>query len=224
MRKIVTSLSVLTLAVGSAFAQDAPRDPNARQGLSIQAPGVDIQVGGDSNNQEKSAPITAREFVLKASGGGMAEVQAGNLARRKGSSEEIKTFAEQMIADHTKANEELKSLASSKNLPVAAEPAPKDKQAIQALSATEASAFDRLYANQQVQAHVETVALFERAANTLPDDELKAWAGKTLPTLQHHLAMARKLAGGDHREPASTTPHAPAGVTNPANPTSRPIR
>jgi putative membrane protein len=224
MRRIVTSLAVLTLAAGGAIGQD----PNAaqkggQQGLSIQAPGVDIQIGGGAN-QEKDAPMTDREFVLRASGRGMAEVQAAQLAQRKATAEEIRTFARQMIADHTRANEELNKLARSKELPVAAEPNEKDKEALERLRNAQATDFDRMYASQQVRAHQDVVALFERASRVVPDTDLKDWAGKTLPTLKQHLAMARRLTDGDRRDPAATTTSAPAGVTDPVDPTTRPIR
>ena len=54
--------------------------------------------------------------------------------------------------------------------------------------------FDKEFVRVMVAEHEKAVALFERAAGTLGDADLKAYAEKTLPTLRHHLEMARSLA------------------------------
>ena len=53
-------------------------------------------------------------FIKEAAVGGMAEVELGKLAAEKGSSEQVKEFGQRMQKDHSKANENLKSIAAKK--------------------------------------------------------------------------------------------------------------
>lgn len=133
-------------------------------------------------------------FVTKASGGGMYEVEVSKLAIDKASDPAIKEFAQMMVTDHTKANDELKQLADSKNAQVAPG-VPKDKQAvIDKMSKLDGAKFDKAYREQVgLKDHKEDIALFSKEAKSGNDADLKAWAGKTLPTLKTHLEHAQAI-------------------------------
>jgi len=135
-----------------------------------------------------------RQFLLHAASSGMAEVQLGQLATERAASAEVKQFGQRMVDDHTKANEELRRLAPARNLPAAIAIDPKHQAMANQLAALHGAAFDREYMAGQVADHEEAVALFTTAAKESQDAEVKAWAAKTLPTLQGHLQMARVLA------------------------------
>lgn len=136
--------------------------------------------------------LSPAQFVDDASAKGIAEVEAGKLALEKSQSQDIKTFAQQMIDDHTKANEQLRSLAQQKKLEVSSDAELMDKAKAMILQVRDDS-FDRSYANNQVVAHEQTIAIFRTEAQTGKDTELKAFAAKTLPTLEHHLQEAKAL-------------------------------
>ena len=133
-------------------------------------------------------------FVTKASGGGMYEVALSKLALEKASAPALKDFAQMMVADHTKANEELKQLAASKNAEVAPG-VPADKQAvIDRMAKLDGAKFDKAYHDQLgIKDHKTDIALFEKEARNGKDPELKAWAAKTLPTLKTHLQHAQDI-------------------------------
>jgi len=97
-----------------------------------------------------------------------------------------------MIDDHTKANEQLKSLAQQKKLEVSSDAELMDKAKAMILQVRDDS-FDRSYANNQVVAHEQTIQIFRSEAQTSDDAELKAFAEKTLPALEHHLEQAKAL-------------------------------
>lgn len=140
------------------------------------------------------------DFVEDASAKGVAEVEAGKLAQEKGSSADVKSFADMMVKDHTAANEKLKSIADAKKLEVSDSAQLMDKAKAMILELRSAKSFDQAYANNQVKAHEATIALFEKEASEGKDAELKAFATATLPTLQAHLEKAKALAkahGGD---------------------------
>lgn len=129
-------------------------------------------------------------FMMKAAQGGMAEVELGNLAKDHASSDAVKTFGQHMVDDHTKANDELKALAGRKNVTLPTEVDAKDKATMNRLSKLKGAAFDRAYMRDMVADHKKDVAEFQREANNGKDSDVKAWAAKTLPTLQSHLKMA----------------------------------
>lgn len=141
---------------------------------------------------------TSNSFVEDAAQGGITEVEAGKLALEKSSSADVKTFAQHMVTDHTKANQELVALAKKLDIEVPDDAALTDK-AKKAILELRDESFDKAYANNQVAAHEKTVELFQKEAASSDNAELKAFATETLPTLEAHLKMAKELqAKHDH--------------------------
>jgi putative membrane protein len=135
-----------------------------------------------------------KEFVSKAGMGGLMEVQAGNLALQKATSADVKSFAQRMVTDHSKANEELSQLATTKGIALPTELAGEHKTAMYHLSSLSGTEFDKAYMTHMVEDHDKDVAEFEKASTTAQDTDVKAWAGKTLPTLQQHQQLAKDIA------------------------------
>jgi len=130
-------------------------------------------------------------FITKAATGGMAEVELGRMGVEKASSDEVKKFAQRMVDDHSKANDELKTLAQSKNVTLP-EPADPHAKAMQdKLSKMSGASFDRAFMQTMVVDHKKAVNDFRMASKSAKDPEIKAWAAKTLPTLEEHLKMAQ---------------------------------
>ena len=138
------------------------------------------------------APKT-QDFVKEAAMSDMLEIEAAKIAQQKGDSQE-KTFAGEMITDHTKTSTELKGLVSGdmkSALPTSLDEFSQKK--LDKLRDTKPDDFAGEYDPMQVSAHKDAVSLFERYAKGGDDPKLKDWAGKTLPTLQHHLEMAQDM-------------------------------
>jgi putative membrane protein len=145
------------------------------------------------------APTTA-DFVKEVAMSDMFEIGSSKLAQDKGNAPE-KTFASQMITDHTKTTTELKGLVSSgkvkADVPSALDSSHQSK--LDKLRGESGNDFSSDYDSDQVSAHKDAVSLFERYAKGGDNADLKDWAGKTLPTLKHHLEMAeglKKKSGG----------------------------
>jgi putative membrane protein len=143
---------------------------------------------------EKPAMSADTTFMKTAAMDGMAEVEHGKLAAQNASSSDVKQFAQRMVDDHGKANTELKSLAAQKNVTLPTALDAKHKSMQDKLSKLNGAAFDSAYLAHMVSAHKEAVALFEREVKSGKDAETKAFAEKTLPTLQEHLKMAQDLS------------------------------
>lgn len=137
--------------------------------------------------------IDAEDFVEEASAKSLAEIETARTAIQKTESAVVREFAQAMIADHTKANQELKRLANAKKLDVADDAELMNQAKAFILKQRDGESFDEAYANNQVVAHEQSIELFKKAA-MMKDAELKAFAQKTLPKLEHHLQMAQELA------------------------------
>jgi putative membrane protein len=129
-------------------------------------------------------------FVMKAAQGGMAEVELGKLAKDHAASQDVKDFGQRMVDDHSKANDELKSIASKKGISLPTTLSAKDQATVNRLSKLNGKEFDQAYMKGMVADHKTDVAEFQREADHGMDPDLKAFAGKTVPTLQEHLKLA----------------------------------
>lgn len=127
--------------------------------------------------------------------GNMAEVDAGKMALEKSQNAEVKKFAQQMVDDHTKALGEVQALATAKNVTLPDGAGAMAKTKATALKALSGSLFDKEYAKRAgVGDHESTVKLLQKMQKDGKDSDLKALAGKMLPTVEHHLEMAKALA------------------------------
>jgi putative membrane protein len=134
-----------------------------------------------------------QQFFEKAAAGGMFEVEAGKLAESKATSAEVKSFGSMLVKDHSAANEELKALAQKKGvtLPTAL---PKDMQKkIDKLS--KEKNFDKEFVKEVgLEDHKKDISLFQKTSKNGKDADVKAFAAKTLPTLQQHRQHAEQLS------------------------------
>jgi putative membrane protein len=132
-----------------------------------------------------------KEFVMKAAQGGMAEVQLGQTAQSKASDPNVQSFAKKMVDDHSKANDELKQLATTKGLAVPADLDAEHKKVVDDLSKKSGKDFDKAYMKEMVGDHEKTASLLKKESSKAQDADLKNWASKILPTVEEHLRMAK---------------------------------
>ncbi len=144
-----------------------------------------------SNKAEK--PLSDKEFVTRAAQGGMTEVELGKVASEKGGSSQVKDFGARMVKDHSQANDELKGLAEKKGIALASTLDARHQGQVDRLSRLSGPAFDKAYVTNQVRAHESTVALFQEEAQSGQDPDLKAFASRTLPTLQDHCSSIKGI-------------------------------
>ena len=149
----------------------------------------------DTKSTANGGVLTSdRQFMDKAAQGGMAEVELGQLAQQNGQSQEVKDFGKRMVNDHSKANDQLKQLASQKGVALPTGLDAKDQATKDRLSKLQGAAFDKAYMKDMVMDHKKDVAEFKKESMSAHDPDLKTWAGQTLPTLQSHLQEAEKIA------------------------------
>jgi putative membrane protein len=133
-------------------------------------------------------------FYKKAAEGGIAEVEAGQLAQDKGSSQSVKDFGAMMVKDHTAANDKLKALAVSKGITLPTSSSVGQMASKAKLEVLSGDTFDKSYISGQITAHRQTIALFKQEINNGQDADAKAFASETLPTLRSHLKAITAIA------------------------------
>ena len=173
--------------------------------LTLLAAAV-VALAASMGAQAQTAKLSGQDksFMKDAAEGGNAEVAASQIALTQSGSADVKTFAQMMVDDHGKAGTELKGLADQKGVKVSDTPSLAKKTEIKMLSERKGSSFDQHYADSiGVKAHQDTIKLFQKEVDKGSDADVKAWASKTLPTLQHHLEAARVLKAKTDAEPKS---------------------
>ena len=143
------------------------------------------------------SPSTA-DFVTEAANSDMLEIAAAKIAQQKGDADEEK-FAETMITDHTKTTADIKEMVGSGDVKATIPTKLNDssQKKLAELQDAKPKDFASYYDPMQVNAHKTAISLFERYAKSGDNSKLKDWAGKTLPTLRHHLQMAEGLKTRD---------------------------
>lgn len=173
MKTLPATLALL-LVSSAAFAQSTAETTGVNSALNI--------------------PPKTEDFVKEVSMSDIFEIESSKLALQKGSAA-TKAFAQQMIDAHEKTTSELKGLIDGGKVtaPAATGMSDAQKRSFDALKDLSGKEFDDAYQDDQEDAHEDAVDVFKRYASEGDNADLKAWAAKTLPALEHHLKMAEDL-------------------------------
>ncbi|MCK8493598.1 MULTISPECIES: DUF4142 domain-containing protein [Spirosoma] len=167
-------------------------------GLSVQSCGSSekkdsVDQAEQINEEKKTSDDDDSEFAVKAASGGMLEVELGRLAQEKAQNQQVKDFGAMMVTDHSKANDELKSLAASKNITLPTMLGEDHQKHVNELTKLSGKEFDKKYVSLMVDDHKEDIDEFEEASKEAKDADIKAFATKTLPTLKTHLERIESI-------------------------------
>lgn len=189
----VTSIAAALSLVffGSTFGQTPAGAPTTQPAGSSTPASKQTTATSRSNT---SLPAGDRDFMMKAAQSDIAEIQSGQVAKEKASSDAVKKFADQMVTDHTKTSGQMKTMAVSRSVSLPTTSSAKDQRDMKKMSTMSGTDFDRAYMASQVRAHRDAVALFQKESKSGKDAELKSFAATTLPALQEHLKMATEMS------------------------------
>ncbi len=167
-------------------------------GCALSIPGIaqtaSSRQSASSSSSKGKLSAADQKFMKQAAQGGQAEVELGQLAQQKAQSPDVKAFGQRMVNDHTKANDELKQVASQVGVTLPSQPDAKDQAEKARLEKMSGAQFDKAYMNYMVSDHKKDVADFQREAAHATDPAVKNFAQTTLPTLQSHLQEAESIA------------------------------
>jgi putative membrane protein len=177
---------VMVAAVMAASGAAYPQDTRGQSGDRTTSPRP-----ADTGQATRS---DAQGFVNDMANAGLAEVQLGKLATERASDADVKAFGQMMVMDHSKANDELKQIASQVNIQLPPQTDQKHQAVSDKLSKLKGAEFDREYMNAMVEGHQEVLGkLRARVGAAQPSDALTQWATKAIPTVQMHLERATEL-------------------------------
>lgn len=143
------------------------------------------QPSASPSKSPATAALNAKDksFMKEAAQGGMMEVEMGKMAQQKGKSADVKKIGSTMVADHSKANNELMGIAKRKGVDLS-----KEKAKMEHLKDAD---FDKEYINAMVKDHEKDLAAFQAEARNGSDADVKAFASKTSAVIKKHLEMVK---------------------------------
>lgn len=209
---VLSGISIAQQESGSNTNSNATRNTNR-------------QTASKTANANAGMSQTDRKFMATAAADNLLETEVGRLAAQNGMSDGVKQFGQRLVDDHSKANEELRQLAAMKgNFTLPTQLDAKQTAAVNKLTKLSGAEFDREFVKMMVKDHQKAVSLFQKQSMTnVGDPDVKAFASKTLPTLQEHLRMAQEMSrmttgrgsnGGKTNAGASSTGGSTTGNSN----------
>jgi putative membrane protein len=174
------------------------------------AAGQQTTAASSTTSTPSSAVAAAdRQFAMKAGQGGIAEVELGKLAQTNAENQQVKSFADRMVKDHSAANDKLKQIASTNGIQLPTKMDADSEKMLNKLKSLKGAQFDSEYMTHMVSDHKKDIAEFEQEAKS-GHAEFKQFASDTLPTLKEHLSQAEsaKTAAMNEAHGATTEKHA----------------
>jgi putative membrane protein len=174
--------------LGTAAGQSPMQNPNATN--PAQQNGQMSQMAPPDGGTQ----LQDKMFLQKASEGGMAEVQLGQLAAEKGNSGEVKQFGQKMVEDHTRLNEQMKPIAGTLGVDAPKHLNKVDQAEYDKLSGLSGDAFDHEYITDMVKDHRKDLHEFRREETATSNPELKQAVGQAEQVISQHLSMIQGIA------------------------------
>jgi putative membrane protein len=162
---------------------------NAKMGIT----NADTTVTTAKTAGGEQRPAFDSEFMTKAASGGLLEVQLGQQVAQKATTPDAKSFAQQMVTDHTKSNNELKALAAQKNITLPTTLGKDQQKVYDEVLAEKGVDLDKKYVSAMLTDHQEDIKEYQEAVTKSGDANVKTYAQKNLPVLQMHLGMLQKM-------------------------------
>jgi putative membrane protein len=193
--KRMAACATLAMMFGAAAAQNATGSAatGSMSGNSSATAGAGSSAGSGASSKVASGDQKMMRDIAYSN---ISEIATGKLALEKSQSDDVKSFAQKMIDDHTKAQQELQTLADSKGVKLPTEPDAKHKGLAKVMAGLKGEAFDKRYLKQGgLNDHENTHKLLTRVQDKAKDADLKAYAAKTITVVDQHLTMAQDTAG-----------------------------
>jgi len=195
--RIFSSFAALAMAALLSCQGTSSDNNNKDSTAAINSAPDTSMAQGDQNMNNNNASTTVDEntgaFMTKAAGAGNAEVEIGQLAQQKASNERVKNFAQMMVTDHSKANDDLKAIARQKNVTLPEGMDAEHQHHKDDLDKKSGAAFDKAYIKMMIDGHKKVIDEFEKASKDVTDSDVKNFATQKLPTIRMHLDSAQAI-------------------------------
>lgn len=189
IKLLIMAITVIMMACNSPSnrAKDTTKtdDNYATTNDSINNNTMAVDGDNDANRDQ--------EFIKEAASGGLMEVELGKYAQQNAMSPRVRNFASMMVKDHSKANEELMSIAARKNITVPTTMEDKHREMMSDIQKKTGMDFDKAYMKEMVDDHEKDVDRFKKHAENGVDPDLKTFASQTLSVLLMHQDSAKNI-------------------------------
>ncbi len=190
-------LSIATIIAGAMIFSACNGNTNSTSTTDSTNTMSSSDTGMNTMNNTDTSKATvdqnAVDFAQEAASGGMMEVQVGNLAQKDSKNKAIQEYGKMLVDDHTNANNDLKDIASKKNINLPTTVTSDQQDKIDKLSKETGSDFDKDFISMAIDDHQNDIDKFKKAGENITDQDLKDFIVKTLPTLQKHLDKAKEI-------------------------------
>jgi putative membrane protein len=147
----------------------------------------------DDNDTKQPQSNPDELFAINAAMANHAEIELGALAREHGDNQAVREYGTQMETDHTASLSELQSIADGKNIKLSDKLDSAHTALKQKLMMLSGMEFDTTYLNNMIKDHEKVIAEFDTESRNGQDQDLVAYATKTLPHLNEHLTKAQEV-------------------------------
>lgn len=196
--KILSIISALAFAALMSIGAAAQSTTPSRNPVPGSTPMTQngSQTSSNPSSQQSSNPLDQKDehFVTKAAEGNIAQMELGKLALKKGTSPEVRDFAQRMVTDHSQANGELRALAQSKGMTLPNKPSAQQQKQYDRLAKLSGPQFESAYINDMNKDHSKDVSEYKQEQSVAQDDAVKNYIRQTLPVIENHLQRAENLA------------------------------
>jgi putative membrane protein len=152
-----------------------------------------VEVAKESNEQKEVLNEDQSDFVVQAASGGLLEVELGKLAQEMAQHSRVKKVAKMMVDDHAKMNQELKELATKKQLTLPGSLGEEQQRKVDELRKQNRQSFDSRYLEVMEEEHQSDIKKFEDASENHKDADIQSFAAKHLPLLRAHLDSVKMI-------------------------------
>ncbi|AKJ30596.1 DUF4142 domain-containing protein [Caldimonas brevitalea] len=190
--------SVAATGSGAVNVESPRSTPETSNRLAGGVVSASAQPPAAAASRVNASPLALvdQNFLTSAAAAGLFEMAASRAAADRATHADVKAYAAMLVKDHSAAHEDLRTLAARKSVNLPTEVPAGQVPTLEKLTNARGTDFDRAFVQTiGVSAHKTDISLFEKAANTAQDPEVRAWAAKILPKLREHLAAAQKLPG-----------------------------
>ncbi|HEX6496836.1 MAG TPA: DUF4142 domain-containing protein [Acidobacteriaceae bacterium] len=199
---VIAALCCSPMLLAQAPGSGGAGAPGAGQ---AQQPGGSMNNGSSTIDQQQqqaqqgasgmnTGPAVDKAFVKKAMEGNAAEVEMGKLALQKSNDDQVKQFAQRMVDDHGKMQDQLKPVAEQMGVKVPEGPSKGQMKTMDKMKGLSGDAFDQTYIKDMVKDHKKDSSDFKLEAQSTQNPQLKQVVSEGAQTIESHLQQAQQLA------------------------------
>jgi predicted outer membrane protein len=189
----LTMMMLLSLAACGGSGSSGTGNPQAAAGTAMTQ--------ADSTVAATVTAVSREQFLMDAYQDGLLEIQLSQQALQKGANDRVKTFAQRMIDDHTRLNNQIQQLAQSNNITLPNDLSASQKSQLDQLATLSGAAFDRAYMSRNVEVHQKDLAAAKLQAQQQQqqqpqqgsDDMIGQLVDTSMLVIEIHLALAEEI-------------------------------